>query len=532
LDNIKAYRSPVRLVTYASEQVSPFSGQALARTRKKVLAELALHQDALTIEGEEYTRNDFITLLDVENEDQWKYHCIVYSHPALLNFLEHGIFEDEGFREEEFLLENESFLSFVSPYFAFAFNRATGKMLKKGDEGFKQIALLLRYKAFISSTHEHEGYQRIRVYLNELIHILKNLNWEKLEREESLMHFVFANEWIEFVNALPSSFSTIRDEVVEQILAVVYRLQRKATWYYLQQVCIHARNIESSDWNRSEIDRFELVFRQNVGKVGKGSGSGTSGNVGRTIFWAIWIILMIVRYAGGCKTNSTFDKDSFREISMTIDKMGYYSRNEIGFKAFLLRLSSANTMQFTKARMRTGSNPFPLVAKLLTEKRGSDTVHFVNRSGMNCAILYFSDRISYQAHDGWMPAMFSVYVARNDSVVVPVYPGDGKYNIIFGEEWGNINEPVPYKVLTAGNESAEQLFIYQYFQNTHPVTQTYLQNNLEMQSPDTVSADTARIQKGKKKLRFTQVVLKRENDGFTAVFRGRLHLLQRKETND
>ena len=45
------YRSPVRLVSYANEAISPYTPQAINRTKKKLLAELALGNEDMEMNG-------------------------------------------------------------------------------------------------------------------------------------------------------------------------------------------------------------------------------------------------------------------------------------------------------------------------------------------------------------------------------------------------------------------------------------------------------------------------------------------------
>src|SRR5439155_2710516 len=119
------YRSPVRLVAHADEPIDGFSLQTLSRARKKLLAEMALNDDHLLLENIHYAKNDVISLLNgITSKELWSFHCTIYTYPALLVFLEEGIYDADEFGEVHVLLlpGHENFRAFVSPYFAFAFN--------------------------------------------------------------------------------------------------------------------------------------------------------------------------------------------------------------------------------------------------------------------------------------------------------------------------------------------------------------------------------------------------------------------------
>ena len=301
------YRSPIRLITHAAEPIDTFSQQTIARTRKKILAEMALQDDQLLLENISYAKNDVISLLNgITSEEIWKVHCAIYAHPALLAFLEEGHFDADEFKEMYLMLlpVSDSFITYVWRYFAFSFNEVSGVLIRQED--FAILSNLLDYQAFVLPEHTHEGFQKIRIYLDELIHLLKNLSWEKFQRDESQLHFIFSEDWISFMNKLPGSFATIRDELVIHILNVIFRFQKKATWFYLFKACESLQQLECGEFQRSEISRFEQAMARNANIAGR-SGKASTGSglpAGRMIFWFLWIVLAIARSAGGCGHNS------------------------------------------------------------------------------------------------------------------------------------------------------------------------------------------------------------------------------------
>jgi hypothetical protein len=108
------------------------------------------------------------------------------------------------------------------------------------------------------------------------------------------------------MNKLPGSFATIRDELVIHVLNVVFRFQKKATWFYLFKACESLQQLECGEFQRSEISRFEQVMARNANIAGR-SGKVSTGRglpAGRIIFWILWIILAIARSAGGCGHSS------------------------------------------------------------------------------------------------------------------------------------------------------------------------------------------------------------------------------------
>ena len=208
VNTVTLYRSPLRLISHASEETTAYSSQAISRARKKMMAEIALAGDEIVIDDVAYSRNDASALLDVITEDAWKTHRIIYSHEGLLAFLEKEEFNNEELKKADAYLYNSKFAEAVSPYFAHSFNAVSGKLLKQND--FAGLMQLLNYQGYILPEHSHDGYQKIRTYLDELNYTLRNLSWEKFSSDESVLYFIFSDEWKRSINKLPSSFTTLR----------------------------------------------------------------------------------------------------------------------------------------------------------------------------------------------------------------------------------------------------------------------------------------------------------------------------------
>ena len=328
MDNNTLYRSPVRLVSYAGEPLSPYAPQTISRAKKKLLAEAALQDNELQINDVSYTKNDIITLLDsITDEPVWRYHCAVYALPALMPFLEQGYFDDAALSPVFYQQLNEDLIKFLSPWFATAFNQVSGayirmnvlpqptyiqqdpiamprgnpQIVNESADRFEVLAALMDYQRFILPQHQHLAFERIRIYFYELLYTLRNLSWEKFREDESVLHFVFSESWISFTNKLPPAFAGTRDEVVDQVLHIALRFQHKATWYYLQQLCFTLQAVECSETNRAEVVRLENHFKRNTNIVsGNNNGKGASAITGRTIVAIIWFLLMLVRMSVGC----------------------------------------------------------------------------------------------------------------------------------------------------------------------------------------------------------------------------------------
>ena len=495
VNTVTTYRSPVRLVKHTAEDIDSYSSQAISRARKKMMAEIALAGDEVIIDDVSYSRNDAATLLDVITEEAWKTHSIIYKYRGLLDFLEKETFNDEELKKADAYLYNTAFVQAVSPYFAHSFNTLSGKLLRQ--DNFEELVKLLNYQGYILPEHSHEAYQKIRTYLDELSYTLRNLSWEKFSADESILHFIFSDEWKRFLNKLPSSFTATRDEIVEQVTGIVLRFQHKATWYYLHQVLLQLKAIETNDFNRSEVERIDKVIYDNSrieGQKGVRRTVSDDGEVstGRIIWWVIWIILLIVRLAT-CNDRSSrnsggFDQTSFDRYIQTQNASTDEMRNEPLLLNFMDSLSQEKGLPLTseQSAMKTGSQPFISFADDFPTY-GEDTVQIANNTNYHCVVL-FNEGSSRpgSVYEGALPKIAAVYIKKGDTYTFRHSAGDGKFYFLFGERWGKLKEQADLPVYSERGYSNSEgrkhiVMLYEFFSNSKPIKQKYLQQAVFVQ---------------------------------------------------
>lgn len=488
------YRSPVRLVLHAAEPIQPFQPQAIHRARKKLLAEMALQDQQLEIDGILYTRNDVLSLLENIDADAWKAHCTIYTHEALLRLVEKQEFDPEKFGEARNLLYNGPFISFLSPWFAASFETVTNDLLRHDD--LASLNKLLGYRSFILPDHEHDAYRRIRINLDELQHMLKNLSWEKFSADESILHFLFNDEWISFVNHLPDSFATTRDELVRLLLQVIYRFQGKASWYYLHRCCLQVQKIECSPVYREQVAEYEKTIGANAGGEGTRQKKG-SGITGRTVFFSIWIILMIVRVANNCNSPSkTYELSDFvvrtEEPSSPIPESPEFyeelnsSGNEKNLKSFFYGLSLSGHSG-EPVEMKDGRAPFGGISRP-PENEEEATVTIRNRTNFDAVMFYFVNT-NLLLDDTCK--IFAVYIKKGSSYTFDFRPNFGRFNFAFGRQWLRLDPPLEFSLRDFVNEKSarpvsstgKRIGIFNidgYFQQVPRLEQYYLNHDITL----------------------------------------------------
>jgi hypothetical protein len=481
------YRSPVRLVVHAAEPIQFYQPQAINRTRKKLLAEMALQDQLITLDGILYTRNDVIVLLDsITSEEIWKAHYTIYSHKALLDFLERQTFDPEGFKAAETLLYDGRFKAFVSPYFTAAFDKVLNELLR--DEKYASLNSLLLYNSFIHPDQEHEAYRRVRIYLDELGHMLKNLNWEKFSADESILYFLYEEEWIRFVNRLPPSFDTARDELVRLLLQVVYRFQRKSSWYYLYRCCLQIKKIESSEGQT--VQEYEKIMKENSrAETNKGSKSSGRPSVLRIVFICIWVVFLIYRWGNGCGSNvSKYDYSKIQRVSRDHDS--FYvelnsSENERNFKEFLAdtRLSPSSG---EPVEIEPGTAPFTWFSRVPYDD-GVASFKVTNNTGYDVVMFYFANTnrlINEQSQ------VYAVYIKDGQFYEFSFRPNFSRFNFVMGKQWIHLKESIPFTLydyekkgsygsrVSREGEPVGTLNVDGYFQHLPGVEQYYLNHDI------------------------------------------------------
>ncbi len=379
----------------------------------------------------------------------------------------------------------------------------------------------------------NEQFGQLRTATLHLSHLLYGEEPEKFQLDESVLHFVFSESWQKAVNALPSSFATMRDDVVEQVIGVVLRFQHKATWYYLHRVLQDLRKIETNDYNRSEIERIDKVMHGNSQVEGNRRSTPSSGgevSTGRMIWWGIWLVLIIIRVAT-CSNRNSSTNDYLQNIrasdySVQRADLNYIleKENEARFTSFLDSLCTAGTTAVKPSEMETGDQPFVGLAESPDMAR-NDSVTITNNTGHDAVLLYCKDIPGHRA-SGFLPKMYATFIKRGESEVVSVEPNNGRLYFAFGDGWGQLKETVQVQMglgnlaMVDSKENIDRFVMLSHF-FVKPATQT----QTLLQSPLKISYA---VNTGKPLMpgRMVKVNLYAGEDGFSvttnAAFGGRL----------
>jgi hypothetical protein len=446
LDNsITHYLSPVRLVLHSGEALQPFSPQTLARARKKLLAELALSQEELTIDGRTYTRNDVNRLLQDLSETDWSYHCLVYTLDGLLLFLEQYTFSEEGIKPARTYLYKPGFTEFISPYFAWSFLEMSGRFLRQKEYG--KAASLLAQHDFIAPVHQEAAEEKLRVFLDEQLYHLRNLSWEKYKEQGPSLNYIREPDWRALHNALPASLSERQDGTVEGLLGVVFRFQHKASWSALARMCDYILLLKCNPELHAQAEEYSAIMTRNAA-AGRGEQkSGSNWFSGRGWFAVLWVVIMVARgFSRGCSSDHDYKygtvpytiSESSPAAPVTSNADDQYTSidNEQRIKAALTDLGKI-PHKGKPITTRTGQAPFPGIG-IVPRTESADSLQCVNNTGQDMLLLHFGPQ--HPILDS-STRMYAAFIRAGDSLTLPFQPNQGYYCAAFGKGWVQLADP-------------------------------------------------------------------------------------------
>ncbi|HCC51756.1 MAG TPA: hypothetical protein DEQ30_06580 [Porphyromonadaceae bacterium] len=208
------YLSPIRLFEYCD---IAYSDPDLSKIKRIISAEYALADNGIiAIDGFDYTKDSI--LQEIERDDfrqRLVYHDIIWKNKSLLNVLERDSV-DEHTDSWFYLSENEDFRQFVSPFFAYAFNKIMHKYLR--DFFLLKASAWLKYLAFVNFVDENPALADTRDFISDTLRLFRNTNKSNYKNNLSRIGIWAKQPVYLFINNLPESLS---DETEDLVIALI-----------------------------------------------------------------------------------------------------------------------------------------------------------------------------------------------------------------------------------------------------------------------------------------------------------------------
>jgi hypothetical protein len=447
------YRSPLRLIGHAGEQVKPFSRSAIDRAFQYFEQEIAKNE-TVVIDGLSYTHADIVSMQQLD-ADSWYYHGVIYAHEGLLHFLEQNIFDDSLLNKAAQFHFNPGFVRFVSPWFARSFNEVSNKYIDEND--FQLLGQLLNYNGFILPAHIPLAFNHISNYLERLKETLAAVDWKTYSADESVFDFIFSSTWIYFINRLPPDFLTAKDAIARAMLRLVLDFQQKATWYFLHELCMRLQKIECSASCQLEVnEQTEKIYKHRQAEEKTANRSERkqqivwgSGAIGLTLLVCAVIYFIGPRHEAPIESKIE-EPPVVLSGDASVSEQLSSSLNEQNLKLFLSRLCFEK-YSGTENEIENGKTPFDGVSALPAEL-GPTPLTISNSSGKDAVVFYFTDKNVLTSEDS---RVISVYIRDGESYTMHIDPNFGRLNIAFGKNWVRLKNPKEFPLLNSVNEGDE-----------------------------------------------------------------------------
>jgi len=304
----KQYISIIRLLKYC--EIPTDVAFDLPRTKKQLQAEFNIAQGGfIETDGYTYTRQDVFEEIDRPDFlSRLHFHKQLWNSPQILQMLEKNKADLELLSGEfKPFWSNPQFDEFFSPYFAAPFNYISRTLL--ADMQFEMMGELLAFDGFLLPSEREEAFSPLRTFLDDSVKLLRNISKDNYKMMRPKMAHWIDTDWHGFLNALPDELYDVKVQIVNRLINIGVAVQKthrrdcrkmSGQLILLSDMPENLRSVIFSNHKIYSRSRFSLQLR-----------SG---------FWAVWLIIAIVRaISSESCNNSSNGLNGFDQTKFTID---------------------------------------------------------------------------------------------------------------------------------------------------------------------------------------------------------------------
>ncbi|RYZ27573.1 MAG: hypothetical protein EOO10_12300 [Chitinophagaceae bacterium] len=530
MNNLTAYRSPIKLLSLSAEESATFSEGMILEAKQKLHSHTPLNEESEAV------------LYNV-NAATWRFHKAIAEQEGLLQFLEEGRFDEPAMQKASFLRYNPAFVQFISGPFAVAFQKASATICQ-GKDVYPTLLKLIDYASFILPQHEVFAFQTINQYLAQQTRPLALLSWEQFIVDEEQLAFVFSGDWTALMNSLPVACAAQRDEMIKALLNILKRFRLDASTDYLKAICGRLHKLKMEPAEEQDLQEYETGFHlpkpvKNVAT--KPATPRWPLYAGGGTLLLVAAVFLLFHLTGKKNRRPEQPEDKYMEsvtYTPASDQLNS-SVNERNLKGFFF-LSAKQENSGRPMLLETGATPLPGVTKLPSGE-GNSTLTVRNETGADALLFYFgSDNPLVNKNS----RIVSVYIRRGEEYRCRFQPDFGRFNFLFGQQWVKMDRPVPFPLQTSTeneipfigkNDNGSDVWIIpDFFQNVAPqqpyLTHDLLITNIEQQTVSTGNNLVYTLlnkkdnSKGYGDEGFAEIVLEEKNGEFTVRAKSSLYV--------
>lgn len=310
------YQSLIRFLEYAAIDYSPDTVHNISRIKKQVTAEFALEAGGIiTIDDISYTKHEVLTELERHDlPERLGYHRVIWNHKGLLDLLERDALDMNTISSWRSLSQNSGFVSFLSPYFAPAFDSVMKTLLRKND--LYAASVWLDYFLFVEPLSEEMALIHTRLYLDQVIRLFRNLNDQSYRQRLPELRPWFTEYWSVFLNKIPQSLLFYIDDIANAIINFTVRIQ-KSDRKMCYEISSELTRLEHVNYSLKQLIKSNHdIYKQNYeSRTVKGRFSGIPKG-----YMVVVILIILVRIFSLVNPSRNEDRIAdFNNTSITND---------------------------------------------------------------------------------------------------------------------------------------------------------------------------------------------------------------------
>ena len=203
---------------------TPDNGEVKKAKRRK-LTEFDLSDDgSIEFKSIKIHKADFLNATDeLDNEQKSQFYWSIKNNPELSNFLVSGDTWFFANYQTQRIFSNPDFVEFVSPYFAYQYNKVIFQTFEEGNTSL--LRKLVANPILVSPSQTDKAYQNLREFINnqiqELHQIRTDIENEETHYEEDNVEDIFSDLQeminINIYNILPIYFQSQRNDIAQKL---------------------------------------------------------------------------------------------------------------------------------------------------------------------------------------------------------------------------------------------------------------------------------------------------------------------------
>jgi len=217
--------NPIEVLNIINTELSSIDGTIIKKAKKRVIADIELSDNGHYNYGDyEYTKSDIERVVDrLENPENLEFYYFIAKHEDLNGFLKNGDIEFVTFFRQESIYQLQSFIQFISPYYAISFDKFITTSYKHNN--IERLRKAFQIPELFTLADRNVAYKGLENHIKKQIgwvdEITKNIREGKTkETSQTIQQKAesFKAGWRKDVfNSLPDHFQLLKNQTAQSM---------------------------------------------------------------------------------------------------------------------------------------------------------------------------------------------------------------------------------------------------------------------------------------------------------------------------